>query len=687
MRKTISKTYKRRLWLTVFSAIIIVAAIAVLSVTVFTERSAPDKTAGAAVLTSWNVSSNGNYELNSGISVTASARTNSLSNVTIDGKGHTITINGNGNIYDQTRSGGESLSAGILFGSVSGLTLKNVTINYNATISFTGRNNASRPSDTSDDAASRSTILYAGIIAGSMTGTNTFENVTLNMTSSSRFAAIGIDNGDNGEKKFGPGQGTAAGFIAGSLTGTTEIKGMSFTNDGLIHSRAASKNIGNTYTYGTWGNQVVPVLKPTDRVTSNAGGLFGVIGAYSTESSGTLNVQNLEILGSGAVGTYTNLNGNPRTMKEYCLDYSGGLVGRVLEGSVDLEDLYYRAGLQIYGSRGFSAAKLLVGSGTFSLNGIWFNPDNGTVKSSRWNGAWNSNTEQTLGSLTKPANVGGGSFNGYSSFGDDGATGIRSYNTTVKYEGSKNVSGYSMDITGFARNSGAITDYMNLEITLGNTADVILSYVEKNGSDTRDYFEEKLNKQKITITDFIGDRINSFNNTAQFEVMLADTFTINYENIGKTDNRNGDVTYAGTSPGVPHELSLVPVPGSTTEGWEIDYRWKSEHFFINSAGEYYLNEDDTPEQKNYTYTETIGDEVILHEGTDTGNPHYDTYSVFGSNAITTSPYAGIYGSVLLTMPAMLPLQERWWQGTRTKPHFIISTILQTISNIKYCAEN
>ena len=241
MRKTISKTYKRRLWLTVFSAIMIVAAIAVLSVTVFTERSASDKTAGAAVLTSWNVSSNGNYELNSGISVTASARTNSLSNVTIDGKGHTITINGNGNIYDQTRSGGESLSAGILFGSVNGLTLKNVTINYNATVSFTGRNNASRPSDTSDDAASRSTILYAGIIAGSMTGTNTFENVTLNMTSSSRFAAIGIDNGDNGAEKFGPGQGTAAGFIAGSLTGTTEIKGMSFTNDGLIHSRAASK--------------------------------------------------------------------------------------------------------------------------------------------------------------------------------------------------------------------------------------------------------------------------------------------------------------------------------------------------------------------------------------------------------------------------------------------------------------
>lgn len=644
MRKTISKTYKIRLWLTVFSAIMIVAAIAVLSVTVFTERSASDKTAGAAVLTSWNVSSNGNYELNSPISVTASARTNSLSNVTIDGKGHTITINGNGNIYDQTRSGGESLSAGILFGSVSGLTLKNVTINYNATVSFTGKNNASRPSDTSEDAASRSTILYAGIIAGSMTGTNTFENVTLNMTSSSRFAAIGIDNGDNGEKKFGPGQGTAAGFIAGSLTGTTEIKGMSFTNDGLIHSRAASKNVGNTYSYGIglFENKVVPLLTDTDRVTSNAGGLFGVIGAYSTESSGTLNVQNLEILGSGAVGTYTNLNGNPDTMSGFCLDYSGGLVGRVLEGSVDLEDLYYRAGLQIYGSRGKSAAKLLVGNGTAYLDGIWFNPDNGTVKSSRWNSAWNSNTEQTLGSLNKPANVGGSSFNGYSSFGIDGAEGVRSYNTTVKYEGSKNVSGYSMDITGFARNSGAITDYMNLEITLGNTADVILSYVEKNGSVTRSYFEKKLNNKKINITDFIGDRINSFNNTAQFEVMLADTYTINYENIGKTDNRNGDVTYAGPSPGVPHELSLVPVPGSTAEGWESVYRWKSEHFFINSAGEHYLNEDRTPEQKNYTYTETIGDEVILHEGTDTGNPHYDTYSVFGSNAITTSPYAGIY---------------------------------------------
>lgn len=644
MRKTISKTYKRRLWLTVFSAIMIVAAIAVLSVTVFTERSAPDKTAGAAVLTSWNVSSNGNYELNSGITVTASsARTNSLSNVTIDGKGYTITINGNGNLYDQTRSGGESLYAGILFGSVNGLTLKNVTINYNATVSFTGRNNASRPSDTSSDAASRSTILYAGIIAGSMTGTNTFENVTLNMTSSSRFAAIGIDNGGNGEKEFGPGQGTAAGFIAGSLTGTTEIKGMSFTNDGLIHSRAASKNIGDTYTYGIFGNTVVPLLKDTDRVTSNAGGLFGVIGAYSTESSGTLNAENLEILGSGAVGTYTNLDGNPENMSKVCLDYSGGLVGRVLKGSVDLEDLYYRAGLQIYGSRGLSAAKLLVGSGTASLDGIWFNPDNGTVKSSRWNSAWNSNTEQTLGSLNKPANVSGSSFNGYSSFGIDGATGIRSYNTTVKYEGSKNVSGYSMDITGFARNSGAITDYMNLEITLGNTADVILSYVEKNGSVTRDYFEEKLNNnKKITITDFIDDKINSSNNTAQFEVMLADTYTINYGNIGKTDNRNGDVTYAGTSPGVPHELSLVPVSGSTTEGWEIDYRWKSEHFFINSAGEYYLNEDGTPEQKNYTYTETIGDEVILHEGTDTGNPYYDTYSVFGSNAITTSPYAGIY---------------------------------------------
>ena len=83
MRKTVSKTSNGRLWLIALTAVIIVTAIAVVSVAVFTERSAPDKTAGATALSSWNVASGGTYELTTNITVPAAVRSNDLNNITI----------------------------------------------------------------------------------------------------------------------------------------------------------------------------------------------------------------------------------------------------------------------------------------------------------------------------------------------------------------------------------------------------------------------------------------------------------------------------------------------------------------------------------------------------------------------------------------------------------------------------
>ena len=255
----------------------------------------------ATALSSWNVASGGTYELTTNITVPAAVSSNNLNNITIDGQGHTITINGSGDNNIGTFSSGESVYRGILFGRVSNLTLKNVKIVYNAQVSFQAYNNASRPSDDSPDAAGRSSILYAGIIAGSLSGA-TFDNVTLQISSGAKFAAIGIDNGNNDGKYSGPGQGTAVGFIAGSAQGNVNITGLAFTNNGLIHSRGESIGANKDYKYDWLGNKVFIALNDGDRVVAAAGGLFGVVGTYGNTTSASVRFDKLEVLGNGAVG-------------------------------------------------------------------------------------------------------------------------------------------------------------------------------------------------------------------------------------------------------------------------------------------------------------------------------------------------------------------------------------------------
>ena len=637
MRKTISKTSNGRLWLIALTAVIIVTAIAVVSVAVFTERSAPDKTAGATALSSsWNVASGGTYELTTNITVPAAVRSNDLNNITIDGQGHTITINGSGDNNIGTFSSGESVYRGILFGKVSNLTLKNVKIVYNAQVSFQAYNNASRPDKMGTDAAGRSSILYAGIIAGGLSNA-TFDNVTLQISSGAKFAAFGIDNGNNGSETCGPGQGTAVGFIAGSAQGNLSITGLAFTNNGLIHARGESWGANHTYNIrdGLFSNNVRPALNDGDRVVAAAGGLFGVVGTYGNTTSASVRFDKLEVLGNGAVGSHMQ-DGNVK------FDYAGGLIGDIRGGnSVELNNLYYYATVQVYGNLSGNV-RILVGAGAQNarLNGIWVNFNDSTVTNSRYNSGSGTNGGNNIGSISKPSNIGGTTLTGIGYIGIDNRSSQRSYNTSVTYEGSKTLSGYSKNITGFARSTvpndyGAMTNYMNLKITMGNTANVILSYVRKGSlsdlSNRREYYSYRYNATSIDVNNFIPVTCDIVGTNADIEVVFADTYNVSYNNMVISDNANGDVTYSGTDPGISHTLTIKAADLNDVS-WEQSYMWRSEHFFINSDGGY-------AGELKYTYTD---EDDIQREDTANGNFTYDTVSVPGSQTLSTNTHAGIY---------------------------------------------
>lgn len=636
MRKTVSKTSNGRLWLIALTAVIIVTAIAVVSLAVFTERSAPDKTAGATALSSWNVASGGTYELTTNITVPAAVRSNDLNNITIDGQGHTITINGSGNNNIGTFSSGESVYRGILFGKVSNLTLKNVKIVYNAQVSFQAYNNASRPDKMGTDAAGRSSILYAGIIAGGLSGA-TFDNVTLQISSGAKFAAFGMDNGNNGSETCGPGQGTAVGFIAGSAQGNINITGLAFTNNGLIHARGESWGANQTYNIrdGLYTNNVKPALEDGDRVVAAAGGLFGVVGTYGNTTSASVRFDKLEVLGNGAVGSHMQ-DGNVK------FDYAGGLIGAIRGGnSVELNNLYYYATVQVYGNLSGNV-RILVGYGAQNarLNGIWVNFNDSTVTNSRYNSGSGTNGGTNIGSISKPSNIGGQTLTGIGYIGIDNRSSQRSYNTSVTYEGSKTLSGYSKNITGFARSTvpndyGAMTNYMNLKITMGNTANVILSYVRKGSlndlSNRREYYSYRYNGTSIDVNNFIPVTCDIVGTNADIEVVFADTYNISYNDMIVSDNANGDVTYSGTSPGISHSLTIKAADLNDVS-WEQSYMWRSEHFFIKSDGGY-------AGELLYTYTD---EDDIQREDTADGNFTYDTVSVPGSQTISTNTHAGIY---------------------------------------------
>mgnify|MGYP005753630005 CR=1 FL=1 len=636
MRKTISKTNKGRLWLTALAAIMIVAAIAVVSVAVFTERSAPDQTAGATALSSWNVASGGTYELTTNITVPAAVRSNDLNNITIDGQGHTITINGSGDNNIGTFSSGASVYRGILFGKVSNLTLKNVKIVYNAQVSFQAYNNASRPDKMGTDAAGRSSILYAGIIAGGLSNA-TFDNVTLQISSGAKFAAFGMDNGNNGSETCGPGQGTAVGFIAGSAQGNLSITGLAFTNNGLIHARGESWGANQTYNIrdGLFSNNVRPALNDGDRVVAAAGGLFGVVGTYGNTTSASVRFDKLEVLGNGAVGSHMQ-DGNVK------FDYAGGLIGDIRGGnSVELNNLYYYATVQVYGNLSGNV-RILVGAGAQNarLNGIWVNFNDSTVTNSRYNSGSGINGGNNIGSISKPSNIGGTTLTGIGYIGIDNRSSQRSYNTSVTYEGSKTLAGYSKNITGFARSTvpndyGAMTNYMNLKITMGNTANVILSYVRKGElsdlSNRREYYSSRYNATSIDVNNFIPVTCDIVGSNADIEVVFADTYNVSYNDMSISDNANGEVTYSGTSPGISHSLTIKAADLNDVS-WEQSYMWRSEHFFINSDGGY-------AGEFLYTYTDEDG---IQREDTADGNLSYDTTSLPGSQTLSTSTHAGIY---------------------------------------------
>lgn len=636
MRKTVSKTSNGRLWLIALTAVIIVTAIAVVSVAVFTERSAPDQTAGATALSSWNVASGGTYELTTNITVPAAVRSNDLNNITIDGQGHTITINGSGDNNIGTFSSGASVYRGILFGKVSNLTLKNVKIVYNAQVSFQAYNNASRPDKMGTDAAGRSSILYAGIIAGGLSNA-TFNNVTLQISSGAKFAAFGMDNGNNGSETCGPGQGTAVGFIAGSAQGNLSITGLAFTNNGLIHARGESWGANHTYNIrdGLFSNNVRPALNDGDRVVAAAGGLFGVVGTYGNTTSASVRFDKLEVLGNGAVGSHMQ-DGNVN------FDYAGGLIGDIRGGnSVELNNLYYYATVQVYGNLSGNV-RILVGAGAQNarLNGIWVNFNDSTVTNSRYNSGSGTNGGTNIGSISKPSNIGGTTLTGIGYIGIDNRSSQRSYNTSVTYGGSKTLSGYSKNITGFARSTvandyGAMTNYMNLKITMGNTANVILSYVRKGSlsdlSNRREYYSDRYNATSIDVNNFIPVTCDIVGSNADIEVVFADTYNVSYNDMSISDNANGEVTYSGTSPGISHSLTIKAADLNDVS-WEQSYMWRSEHFFINSDGGY-------AGELKYTYTDEDG---IQREDTADGNLSYDTTSLPGSQTLSTSTHAGIY---------------------------------------------
>lgn len=599
-----------------------------------------------------------NYVLTGDIEVNVSnskIRTSSFSG-TFDGGGHTITFNLGAGNYEANNANSDAY-IGLLFGELRGGTIKNLNIVYKTQIAIRAYNKADRNGDFGN-ANKNSSTLYSGIIVGKVTN-GIFDSVSLTIGAGASFSSIGIDNGSTEKDKRGPGQGGVVGGFAG-IVQSAIFSNCVLDNNGTLYSKGENKDAGFSYKLDIFGNLGInnACADPFNKSRAAAGGLIG--SAYS----GTININDLTMKGSGAVGAYVAgtmvssvSSENPVTnaLRE---NYSGGMIGEVQDAKVTVTGLLFASSIKV--SVGCTSDNIYAGllcgyasSNNFSVSYLWKtsgdisysassssvsngnSPDDSTDAAQIGSNALSTNEyDQVRITSLSGARSAGTTLNGFKSIllgeiasfsftqSDYSVYSEKMTYTDTDLSETYTVPGYKY-VT--ALNDGNIT----LEISL-TTTDYILSFIEYGGgyNDFELYFDEGwcgLNQDGVR-----AKRTFTFNYkscaTYNWRVEFAKNIYVTYADLINVSNAQpGDShVYNGTAGTYSFGMSVNNTVNNFSEG----LHWHSEHYFVDNNGN----------KTQYTVTDEDGISSVQD-----GNDEYNTDSIVGSTCFLNTHYAaGIY---------------------------------------------
>lgn len=306
----------------------------------------------------------GSFELQEDITLSSFYTSNTFTG-TLDGKNHTITITGSPSQSFGSAGSQTNQTVGALFGTVSGGTIKNVTVKYTGGYTFSATNGK-------QGSVNECTTLYAGIVCGRAVNNAKFESITLTIASGSKFAVMGYDSafGGSDEFKYTCGQGAVAGGLIGRSESAT-LKNIVLDNNGSIHAHGENKDAGRQHK----GNAIT-CSDPTRGDRANAGGLIG------ETANGTTTVTSLTVQGSGLVGAYTyGLSSGSQASLSHNINAAGLVLGATYDTRAyfNCSGIWFKATGKAYvaqpTSTGGSRTGLLVGfaNATPAFLSLWRN--------------------------------------------------------------------------------------------------------------------------------------------------------------------------------------------------------------------------------------------------------------------------------------------------------------------------
>ncbi|MBO5774058.1 MAG: hypothetical protein J6R44_04415 [Clostridia bacterium] len=308
----------------------------------------------------------GEYELAGNLTINASSGVNiSTFNGTFDGKGYTLTVNGNLN-YDAGSN--NDYYIGMIFGRLgSSAVVKNLNVVWNSYWNVKAYNNKS----SADYSGEGSTTLFVGGLCGLAGNGARIEDVSFSLNST--IAGIGVDNGSDHVTQTG-GQGAVVGAMIGRSQGA-KLKNITFTNNGSVWARGHSLSAGSNRK-GVTVNLSGPDTRG-DRAA--AGGIIGEI------QSGSTQISNLVLKGTGYVGAAATGNKNYAANNSayfHTINFAGGVLGFTYGGSLSIDGLLYdfQGGCYVKEAVGTGAnSGAILGKGSnVSVSGLWRRTDDQT---------------------------------------------------------------------------------------------------------------------------------------------------------------------------------------------------------------------------------------------------------------------------------------------------------------------
>lgn len=300
-------------------------------------------TTGVALLAATRNNSGNNFELENDVQINLSTSGLSVASSeifsgTLDGKGHTVTINGSKRITESEKH----VVAGVFSSAITG-TIKNLNIVYNAKASVSTESRTITKKNVQTDGDTKSFIATFGILCGELRGQSAkVENVNLTIESDAAIFAIGNDTmgSKNGtEYLYLGGAGGIAGGLVGVMNNGSTIRNVTLNNKGVIYARADNDNVGETINWGNIGDQqagVFDISSSTHTCRAVAGGLVG-----ETKGQAVNRLENIKLDGEESGKVVAKLG---KITTHFKTAYAGIILGQTNnESKVEINGLLYKS--------------------------------------------------------------------------------------------------------------------------------------------------------------------------------------------------------------------------------------------------------------------------------------------------------------------------------------------------------